>query len=508
VIRLPSTEIYFFELSVGMASFILFFLACLGIADCHANFDDDDCDETMTGTSLIQRGMHASKLTDGRANDREALGHWPSGRGLFGGYAVSQNPEPFDVNKSLAWSWHHPKGRFHTLTYGTAIDDNSNVYLSADDGIRKLSSDGDVLWEHLTLPAEVPNAGALYDGAFYNSDQQGYAFALDTQTGQPKWKRQVSTESGSIGSDNGFVMVHEGVVVLATDWSEPSVQGKANKYVRGLNATNGDILWTFSPDAHVWNFLALFPDRDSAVFQDMTGKAYRLRLTDGTLVWKNGGVEGTWTDGSIGLGSNGVVYTVANNLPPSGTAALTSKDAAANIPGTLSAFNVSDGKLLWKVTTPRPPNNAPAVGKIRKDGGLTVVLPVGQQVVQGAPTDVYAYDADTGKVQWVFNGPKQKGLLQAGDFEGLSVRLASNRPVCLPNGWSAPAIDGKGTVFVGNEEGNFYALRDTDGDGRVSGPQEVSSFDTLAAFSGSASPSLAPGMIAVASCDTLFVFKS
>lgn len=270
----------------------------------------------------------------------------------------------------------------------------------------------------------------------------------------------------------------------------------------------GTFYGLFSPDAHVWNFLALFPDRDSAVFQDMTGKAYRLRLTDGTLVWKNGGVEGTWTDGSIGLGSNGVVYTVANNLPPLGTVALTIKDAAANIPGTLSAFNVSDGKLLWKVTTPRPPNNAPAVGKIRKDGGLTVVLPIGQQVLQGAPTDVYAYDADTGKVQWVFNGPKQKGLLQAGDLEGLPVRLSSKRPVCLPNGWSAPAIDGNGTVFVGNEEGNFYALRDTDGDGSVSGPQEVSSFDTLAAFAGSASPSLAPGMIAVASCDTLFVFKS
>eukprot|EP00435_Cladocopium_sp_Y103_P071276 s534_g37.t1 len=52
---------------------------------------------------------------------REEKYHWPSGRGRFPFFAVSEHNAPFRVNDTLAWSWHHPEGRFHTLTYGTAI---------------------------------------------------------------------------------------------------------------------------------------------------------------------------------------------------------------------------------------------------------------------------------------------------------------------------------------------------------------------------------------------------
>ena len=36
---------------------------------------------------------------------------------------------------------------------------------------------------------------------------------------------------------------------------EPPRDGQA------LNASDGEILWTFQPDTPVWNFLALFPDK-------------------------------------------------------------------------------------------------------------------------------------------------------------------------------------------------------------------------------------------------------
>ena len=36
--------------------------------------------------------------------------------------AEPQESGPFLLNQSLKWSWHHPAGRFHTLTWGTAID--------------------------------------------------------------------------------------------------------------------------------------------------------------------------------------------------------------------------------------------------------------------------------------------------------------------------------------------------------------------------------------------------
>ena len=40
---------------------------------------------------------------------------------------------------------------------------------------------------------------------------------------------------------------------------------------------------------------------ETLVFQDMSGKVYRMSLK-GELLWKAGGKEGTWTDGGAGLG--------------------------------------------------------------------------------------------------------------------------------------------------------------------------------------------------------------
>ena len=178
-------------------------------------------------------------------------------------------------------------------------------------------------------------------------------------------------------------------------------------------------------------------------------------------------------------------------------------------PGTLTAFDL-EGNRQWHVTTPRPPNSFPVVGKIVGWSGLSVIMPICHQLVQGATCDVYAYDANTGGLRWSFNGPTQKGPYQAGDMEGMFARnhsLGHVRNACRPNGWSAPSIAADGTVFIGNEEGPFFALRDVDGDGRVQGEDEVSFYDTKAAFAGSAAPAIATNMLAVASCDTLFVFK-
>ena len=92
---------------------------------------------------------------------------------------------------------------------------------------------------------------------------------------------------------------------------------------------------SYKPDTAVWNFLPLFPDEETLVFQDqplfasclnpfwkqdMTGKAYRMTLK-GELLWKAGpmsssevnevqvgGLPGTWTDGGAALGPNGLMW--------------------------------------------------------------------------------------------------------------------------------------------------------------------------------------------------------
>merc|ERR1719436_328137 len=159
---------------------------------------------------------------------------------------------------------------------------------------------------------------------------------------------------------------------------------------------------------------------------------------------------GSWTDGTAILGPNNVVYTVGNE----GT-------GARDEPGHVEARRLEDGGLLWKATVPQPPNNIPAVGKVSGLAGLSLVQPIGQQCQPGNPTAVYVLDAETGKLRWIFKGPMQSAILQAGDSNPLAIiqrSLAGVRPITAPNPWSAPTIDGAGTVFIGNQEGFFYAL--------------------------------------------------
>jgi outer membrane protein assembly factor BamB len=324
------------------------------------------------------------------------------------------------------------------------------------------------------------------------------------QTGAAIWSNKVCQ---SIGDNNGFVDAHEGVVMAAT---HADAHGR-NWQVSCFNATDGDLLWGYTPDVNVWNFGASFLGDGTILYQDQAGKAYRHRLSDGGLLWKAGGFPGSMTDATATLGPNGIFYTTHTFDFP--------RNRSATSPGVLSAYRVSDGKLLWNQTTPRPPNNAPAIAPLAPGAAFSVVQPVGNQLVPicaDCATDLIAYDAETGALQWVFNGPLPKGPLQAGDQHGYQTRKALGiRAVCYPNPWSSPVVDAKGTIYVGNEDGHFFALTSA-ASAATSLEQEtsartfqghVSSYDTRAAFAGSATPSLAPGMVAVASCDSLFVFR-
>lgn len=52
---------------------------------------------------------------------------------------------------------------------------------------------------------------------------------------------------------------------LITESPTPDVEEapKLTGPLEALNASDGQILWNFEPDVPVWNFLALFPDKDA-----------------------------------------------------------------------------------------------------------------------------------------------------------------------------------------------------------------------------------------------------
>lgn len=319
------------------------------------------------------------------------------------------------------------------------------------------------------------------------------AFALNMQTGKEIWSKIIGT-----GNDGNYgqVSAHDGVVITATNQT-----GGSNSVVVGLNEADGSILWTYKPEVSLWNFEVSFPGDGTFVFQDLAGGPHRCMMKDGSLIWKQDGIKDSWTDGQTTVGPNGVVYAVSNynhGQPIPGYEGV----------GLLRAFRLSDGKLLWNVSTPRPPNDVPVVGQLAGHTGLSVVLPMGQQCTQGEQIDVRAYNAETGELQWTFEGPKQLGPEVAGDLEGIPARAASHiQTMTKPNPWGQAAIDATGIVYVGGETGHFFALRDSNSDGHVFGDNEISVFETGAAFVGSSGPALAPGLLAVGAQDSLHVWQ-
>jgi len=222
------------------------------------------------------------------------------------------------------------------------------------------------------------------------------------------------------------------------------------------------------------------------------------------------GCPGSWTDGQTTVGPNGIVYSVAN-YGSIATSGMMSVLGGGRIPiGFLAAYRVSDGKLLWSQNVTEPPNDVPVVAKLFGKTTYSVVLPGGQQTVQGQTIYVHAFDAETGTPQWTFTGPAQKGKYVAGDAEGVSARKANDiRTMTMPNPWGQAAVDKDGTVYVGGETGHFFSLRDANGDGTVdpNDSNEVSVFETGAAFVGSSGPAIAPGLLAVAAEDRLHVWR-
>jgi len=433
--------------------------------------------------------------------------YWSSGRGSVGSYSASPYPASLSIS-TPTWTWHDPKGTWATIPQGTAIDDKKDIYLTVADGIRKFSPDGKLLWTYARRESgpyqyeTITKAAALMDGAAYGITVAGRAFAVSMDTGKELWSTLVSTT----GSDhnNGHVVANDGVVITAAEVSGeinrtmPICCGVANHIVVGLNGKDGSILWTYRPEIPIWNFGASFAGDGTFTFQDLEGRVHRNRVSDGTLVWKAGGVPNTWTDGQANLGSNGIVYGVANYGNPGSGA------------GCISAYRLSDGKLLWRRNLPKSPNSLPAIGQLAGRTSLSVVIPVGVNDNEGSELGVYAFDAETGEKQWVFRGPVQTVSMGVGDSKlvaRMQRELNHVGAITMPNSWGCAAIDGKGTVYVGGTTGHFFGLTDGDGDGKVAGPEEVSTLATPAEFVGSSGPALAPGLMAVGNANSLMVWQ-
>merc|ERR1711879_481972 len=85
------------------------------------------------------------------------------------------------------------------------------------------------------------------------------------------------------------------------------------------------------------------------------------------------------------------------------------------------------------------------------------------------PNDVEVFDSTTGARKWKWTGIVWTRVQVAGDTESYArwYQVGNKFACCAPNTWSGPVIGVEGTLYVGNQNGRFYTIRDNNGDGQI-----------------------------------------
>lgn len=552
--------------------------------------------------------------------------YWAAAGGRHGSFGASPFTGPVDLTDNVSWSWHHPVGAYNTIPVGgPLIDDEMNIYIAADDAIRKFDVLGSLLWSYAprgqlasapslvkgsdgaqpaerasevtgdtlsvgdeleVLPGKTYHAkgdeyyragdlgkvakvvasnhgepravirwartghatSALMTSwqqkfaraavnksvsqqvfpALYGTTTSGYAFAIDLQGGEELWATKVSAEiagvKGSVGAKGDILVVaasrcRNRYCYRYRNESENFIP--ANTVVRGLDRLDGSGIWSFTPDSPVWNFVPQFTDQGTLLFQDFQGSVYCLLVANGTLAWKQEGQMGMYTQSSTAYsGELNMVYSITERLyeskwcsPYTPPGILIWCNTMQDTPGLVRGFDASTGMKKFEVILPMPPAGA-SLGKLNS-GHYREHLVIGMGLsckysgkygVASKPSELWALDAKEGGRLWKREGPTLWTPDCAGDKEGADIhRVMGIREKCEPNSWTNPVIDGAGDVFVGNHVGVLQKWGSPDN--RTYSVELLSTLETGTALTDQ-SIAMAPGMMVVATCNSIIVFSS
>jgi len=552
--------------------------------------------------------------------------YWAGASGRHGRFGASPFTGPVDFIENVSWSWHHPDGIYNTIPVGgPLIDDEMNIYIAADDAIRKFDVLGTLMWSYAprgqlasapsivkgsdgAQPAERANEGTgeiLYIGdeievlpgktyhakgeeyyregdfgkvtkvvasshgepravikwartghatsalmtswqqkfvratesksvshrvlpALYCTTTSGYAFAIDLQAGEEIWATKVAHEIAGV---KGSAAAKDDILVLAANRchnrycyryrNETNNLIPANTLVRGLNRLNGSSIWSFTPDSPVWNFVPEFTEEGTLLFQDFQGSVYCLMVANGTLAWKQEGQMGMYTQSAAAFsGELNMVYSITESLydskwcsPYTPPGILSWCNTMQDTPGLVRGFDASTGRKVWETVLPMPPAGA-SLGKLNSGEDrehLVIGLGLsckysGKYGIANKPSELWALSAKWGGRLWKRKGPTLWTSDCAGDKEGADIHRAIGiREKCEPNSWTNPVIDGAGDVFIGNHVGILQKWGSPDNRSYV--VELLSTLETGAALTDQ-SIAMAPGMMVVATCNSIIVIQT
>ncbi len=236
-------------------------LACLGISACDVStkaqapeadaqetaVQDEAADETKTALPKAASGAEVS-MVDGTNPD-----DWPSYGRTYGEQHFSPldqvNAETVD-RLGLAWSLDLPVG--NTTTQPIVVD--GVIYFAARYSVVHAvdAVTGELLWTYdPEVPQHVDDAGrmliawgsrgiAWWNGKVYTITNAGRMIALDTETGEPVWEKQIIAPDDQ-SYFTAAPRVFDGVVVIGNSGDTGPTRG----HFTALDAETGEQLWRF-----------------------------------------------------------------------------------------------------------------------------------------------------------------------------------------------------------------------------------------------------------------------
>lgn len=228
--------------------------------------------------------------------------------------------------------------------------------------------------------------GQVYAMEYSSDSTSGFSnstlYTLDASTGGLRWSypKAPSGLISPLGMENGVISLY------SQDFS-PEL-ASASDTLSALNAGDGSVRWQvqipprppqMSQEAIITSSQELLSDGVIYV-GNQTDPVSAYNASDGALLWSNTQLQ----NASVETVAQGVVYVVEDATP----------DAAA-----LDALDAHTGKLLWTYA-----------GKLLLIGGVangvvyaTSFDPGPPLTVQAPDNAIYALDASTGKVRWTYS---------------------------------------------------------------------------------------------------------
>jgi outer membrane protein assembly factor BamB len=319
-----------------------------------------------------------------------------------------------------------------------------------------------LLWEYPAGGAGFEGTPIIAEGSVYLADVDGRVFALDFETGQLRWQREL---------DTGFIAAgafHAGRFYI----------GDYDGKLHALNAADGSDLWQFETQGQIDAGATFINGKLLITSED--GTLYCLEEETGKLVWKyetgdqlrcGASLAGDRTflagcDGRLHIVNVTEGKSVREPLPLEGPTGSTPsvEGEVVYVPthaGDLFAFNVRTGEQLWKVRDP----------KLAQEFQNAVAVADGLVVASSRNRRVFALDAKTGEVRWdvvlrkradsspVIAGDKV--VISATDGRLLLLDLKSGRELWMTEvkgGFIASPAVAAGKLIVASDKGTVYCF--------------------------------------------------